>query len=475
MFSKLNSINTNRISFRLTVGYAVLCILTSFFVLFLNYFLFSQSIKSRDQDILYSKSKEYSSKYQADGLTNLKKYLDEEKLGDSDSQYLVRIGSIDSKTIFLHVPEKMKMLPVSNIEQKLRVVGFKNKISSLYLKEDSVDDPNEENEYEVASQPLLAGEYLQVARNTDDRDDLLVRYLRIILLISVIILIIGILGGYIFSKQALSPLRNLIQAIKLVRSGTLSARVPVRNTNDELDEISLLFNMMAEKIERLILNMQETLDSVAHDLRTPLTRLKSKAELVLLNPATEEDYRATLVNTIENTTEIVNFINTLMDISEAEAGVLKLNLAKVNSKNIILEVLDLYLIIAEEKNISIEFIDTDTFYFFADKIRYKQVLSNLIDNAIKYSVKNSHIKITTRLRNEFGEINIVDEGIGISEYDLPKIWDRLFRANESKSVKGLGLGLSLAQSICSAHGWDISVQSQFGIGSEFTVSMKTSN
>lgn len=474
MFLKSNKIFFKSLSFRLTFGYAILFVFSSILILFLNYYLFNQSIKERDHVILYSKAKEYSSIYSKGGIQELKSYLAEQKQSDSDSQFLIRIESANAETLFLHIPEKMQKLSANEVDKKISTLVFpKKNISKFYMKENSIDDPDEENEYEVASQTNFDGQRIQVARNTDERDDLLERYLQAILGVSFAVLLIGSSGGFIFSKQALAPLRNLIKAIRLVRSGELSARVPVRNSNDEVDEISILFNEMTEKIEKLISNMHETLDNVAHDLKTPLTRLKTKAELTLLAQSSKEDYKEALESAIDNTTEIVSLVNTIMDISEAEAGVLKLDLVEINSKNIILEIIDLYSMIAEEKNISIQLIQTADFNFYADKNRCKQVLSNLIDNAIKYSPKHSLIQIISRCVDGKNEICILDSGIGISEQDIPKIWNRLYRVHHNQSNKGLGLGLSLVRSICKAHGWVIQVQSQLGVGSEFKLSFRS--
>ena len=475
MFLKPNKLFLKSLSFRLTFGYAILFVFSSFLILFLNYYLFNKSIKDRDHEILFSKAKEYSSIYSKGGIQELKSYLAEQKQSDSDSQFLVRIESRNSETLFLHIPEKMQQLPVSEVDKKISKLVFLKNISKFYMKENSIEDPDEENEYEVAVHVNPEGERIQVARNTDSRDDLLERYLQTILSASFAVLLIGSIGGFVFSKQALAPLRDLIQAIKLVRSGQLNARVPVRNLNDEVDEIGVLFNKMAAKIEKLISNLHETLDNVAHDLKTPLTRLKSKAELALLGQSSKEDYKAALESAIENTTEIVSLVDTIMDISEAEAGVLKLNLVEINSKSIILEIIDLYSMIAEEKNISIQFIDTADFNFYADKDRCRQVLSNLIDNAIKYSPKHSHVQIVSQSVNGQNEISILDKGIGISEQNIPKIWSRLYRVRQNESSKGLGLGLSLVRSICKAHGWEIQIQSQLGVGSEFKLSFGASS
>ena len=461
------------ISFRLTFGYALLFILSSFLILFLNYYLFNQSIKDRDHEILISKAKEYSSIYEKGGIGELKKFLIEQKLSDSDSQYLVRIEAENNDSIFLHIPEKMQQLAISDVDKSMASLRFSKNILKFVLKEGSVSDPDELNEYEVSTQIISNGQRIQVARNTDERDDLLERYFGTILSVSFFILVIGSFGGFIFSNQALAPLRDLIQAIKLVRSGQFKTRVPVRSSDDELDEISILFNKMIEKVESLISNMSETLDNVAHDLKTPLTRLRSKAELALLSPSTVEEYQKALEYTVDNISEIVSLINSIMDISEAEVGVLKLDKVELDVNEIILEVIDLYSIVAEEKNILIKYGQATSVKVLADKNRFKQILANLLDNAIKYSPADSEIQILMRKRADLTEISIIDKGCGILSQDLPKIWDRLFRVRSDEGNKGLGLGLSMVHSISKAHGWKVEAQSQFGVGSEFKLSFRT--
>lgn len=461
------------ISFRLTFFYAILFVASCFFIFYLNYVLLDQSLKSRDHEVLIAKIREYASVYQKGGEFELKNYLAEQKKGDEESQFLVRIESATGKSLFLHIPEKMQNLSVREIEAQMQKSKTDTQILNFQMKDLESDDQSEVNDYETTSLPVAAGGRIQIARNTDDRDDLLERFRRIISLASILVLVIGAVGGLVLSNQALAPIRNLIQIMKRVRAGELNARVPIRNSNDELDEISQLFNKMTEKIERVVTNMQETLDQVAHEIKTPLTRLKSSAELVLLKPSTETEYKSALADTIENTTEIVGFINSMMDISEARAGVLKLNLVPLDSQQIISEIIDLYSMTAEEKNITIELSEMNQFQFLGDRNRSKQVFSNLLDNAIKYSKAGSVIQIVTQTCDQKNTIQIKDQGVGIAEEDLPRIWDRLFRGADSHSAKGLGLGLSLVQSICKAHGWKITAESQLGIGSQFTVTVST--
>lgn len=463
-----------KISFRITFGYVILFILSSSFILLLNYYLFRQSLQARDHDLLRAKIKEYATVYTQGGIEAIRKHLVNEKQSDNETQFLVSVLAQNGNLIFLHIPEKMQMLSNQEIQDNLIKVQNNSRVASFHMKEnENSEDPNEDNEYETVNFKTEDSHVLQVARSTDDREDLLERYNRIVIIAFGFVMVIGSLGGYFFSNQALAPLRNLIQTMKLINSGKLNARVSVRNSNDELDEISVLFNAMTAKIERVILNMQETLDQVAHDLKTPLTRIRTKAEFALLSYGSTEDYKVVLANTIENTTEIVNFVDSIMDISEAQAGILKLNRVEVFSTEIIQEVIDLFEYYAEEKEVKIEFIKIEQFTFTADRNRVKQVLVNLLDNAIKYSLKGGLVQIITKKSIQKYQIIFKDNGIGISEENKSKIWQRLFRIDNASSVKGLGLGLSLVESICKAHGWNICVKSELGVGSEFQIDLST--
>ncbi|MBC7467565.1 MAG: HAMP domain-containing histidine kinase [Bdellovibrio sp.] len=466
-----NSLFYKKISFRLTFIYAALFVLSSFFILFFSYFLLSESLVQRDHDVLHEKISNYASIYSNGGLTELENIIAEEKESDYESQFLVRIESDKGANIFIHVPEKMQDLPIDEIQKKLSNLKNSKSVAHFFMKDVDPKERDEVNKFEVINWPLANGYHLQVARNTDDRNDLLSRYLSVILLVLGLVLIVASIGGFIFSNRALAPLRHLIQTMKRIYSGELNARVETRSQQDELHEITHLFNKMTEKIEQLVMNMQHTLDQVAHELKTPLTRLQASAELALLSHSTEAEYKSALADTIENTTEIVSFINTIMDISEAEAGVLKLKPVEVSSHDIISESIDLYSLAADQKNISIFFDEQGVFQFQADRNRCKQVLFNLLDNAVKYSPAGSQIKVSTQVVDSKKQICIADQGIGISNEDLSRIWDRLFRAQNGKAEKGLGLGLSLVRSICKAHGWTIEARSQPGLGAQFILTV----
>ena len=326
------------------------------------------------------------------------------------------------------------------------------------------------NTYEVFSKPLSPDLILQVGRLPVNSNELTERFRAIFVQIIIPVFIIGFAGGLFLTFRTLRPIRYLVNTTRLIiDTGEISSRVPAGGNNDELSELSRLFNTMLGKIENLVKGMREGLDNVAHDLRTPITRIRGSAEMALRSEENPDTLKGTLADCIEESDRILAMLNTIMDISEAETGTMLLNLQNVKISTLIDEVTDLYSYVAEEKNILIRSALQDGLKLVADRNRVQQAIANLLDNAIKYTPAGGVIDIQTLQEYQNIIIRIKDTGIGINPQELPKIWDRLYRGDKSRSQRGLGLGLSLVKAIIQAHKGHVEVSSVSGQGSIFTV------
>jgi signal transduction histidine kinase len=272
------------------------------------------------------------------------------------------------------------------------------------------------------------------------------------------------------------PIRQLTQTVRrIIRTGQTDARVPVEGiAGDAIDELTVLFNAMLDKIEALVAAMRGALDNVSHDLRTPLTRLRGTAEMALAAPADPERYREALADCVEETDRVLVMLNTLMDISEAESGAMHLRREPVSLRAIVERALELYRDVADAKGVTLAAGALDDVVVTADRTRLEQVAANLIDNAVKYTPSGGHVEVDVAHTGKRATLRIRDSGPGIPSDELPRIFDRLFRGDRSRAERGLGLGLSLVKAIVQAHGGTVEVESEGGRGSTFTVSLPVS-
>jgi signal transduction histidine kinase len=284
--------------------------------------------------------------------------------------------------------------------------------------------------------------------------------------------VLGLFGGFLLTRRALRPVQQLAATARhVIASGDLALRVVEPGTRDELDELSHLFNGVLAHNQKLVKGMRDVLENVAHDIRTPLTRLRTGAEVALRDPADPQRTREALADTLEESDHVLAMLNTLMDISGAETGVIRLAREMVDISDLARAAVDLYQEVAEEKGLRVLTHLAVGTSATVDRIRLGQVIANLVDNAIKYTPAGGTVEITTEGTPPLVKLMVKDSGMGISAEDLPRIWQRFYRADRSRSQPGLGLGLSLVKAIVEAHGGQVEAQSTLGVGSTFTVTL----
>jgi len=268
-----------------------------------------------------------------------------------------------------------------------------------------------------------------------------------------IALVLGLGGGLLMSRNFLRRVDAITEASRTIMAGNMSGRMPVTGSNDELDRLALALNEMLEQIESLMGAMKEVSSNVAHDLKTPLTRIKARVEAALRS-GSEAEYRAALENTVDESDRLLDTFNALLSIARAEAGQARGGLVAVDVAELIADVADLYEPMAEEEGGTLTSSAGPGLQVFGDRQLLAQALTNLLDNALKYGARDGEkprITLTGALEDDKVVITVADHGEGIPAEDRGRVTERFVRLDESRTKPGNGLGLSLVSGVMKLH------------------------
>ena len=443
---------------RLSLWYAAVFIVSTVGLVSLTYALLATSLAQRDHDIINATLSEYASRYEAGGLPALQRAVEIEERTGQRERLFVRVLGPGADALFVTTPPGWTDFDVDALQNARNGLG-------------AAHAPDRAAVLEVASARLIDGTILQVGKSNETRRALLRQFRVIVGWVSALTMVVGVIGGLVLTRSTLTPIDNLIHVVRnIIRTGRTNERVPARSetaAGDTVDELIALFNTMLDRITGLIGAMGESLDNVSHDLRTPMARLRAVAERAL-ESGDPVQQREALADCLEESDRIVSMLNTLMDISEAETGVVNLVREPVHVDALLHEVVDLYEEVAEAKQIAVA-VDTVPLIVLGSRDRLRQAFANLLDNAIKYTGAHGEVTIRGFAEGADAVVTVTDTGAGIAPEHLPRIWDRLYRADASRSERGLGLGLSLVRAYVRIHGGTVSAASTPGHGSTFTI------
>ena len=458
MFSTWRERLRHTLGLRLALWYSGLFVASSLVLTALTYALLAASLRQYDRDAIGTALVQYAAAYERGGPAALAREIQRTRTA-APGPMLVRTLGARQDVTFLSIPEGWPPFDLSRLN-----------VPEGTLRTWSTIETGEGGEpLEVGSARLADGTIFQVGLSTERRAQLLERFRRVLLVNVLALMIVGLAGGALLTSAALQPVRRLAETVRaILRTGRTDARVPAPDTRDALGDLSVLVNAMLDRIDAVLLGMRGALDNVAHDLRTPMARLRGTAETALRaeDPAV---LREALADCLEESDRVIAMLNTLMDISEAETGTMALRRERTDLADLVRDAVDLYDEVAEARTVHVEVRTPGPLEVDVDRNRMRQVVANLLDNALKYTEPGGRVEIAAAAEGHEVVLTMADTGVGIPAAELPLVWDRLYRGDKSRSTRGLGLGLSLVRAIVQAHGGRVEVDSRPGVGSRFTV------
>ena len=452
------------LAFRLAIQYSLVFALVAGSLFAVLYWDLAGVLEARDRAAVERLAGQLGRAYDSGGAGALRVELNSNAAPDVRA-YFVRVIDSGNATVFASVPQDWIQTQVQKIPfPEGWGITATRQIQSIRIPDNALRD------YAIVTASLADGSLLQVGRSTDSRAVLLQPLRRAFAGVGAAAVALSVAVGTMLAWRSTRPLRLVSgTARRIVETGDLAARVPGASGSGELALLVRQFNTLLEKNSAHVRVLRETLDNLAHDLRTPLARLRGTAELALHENGDPGEARSALADCVNETDRLLHVIEALLDLSAAEGGALKLNRERIDLRTLAERAADLYKEVAEERSIAVGLELPVPVEVEADAVRLGQAVNNLLDNALKYTPEGGRVTISTGVDSGAAVLRVADNGPGVPPAEREAIFRRLYRGDASRSQRGLGLGLSLVKAIVEAHHGTVTVDDAPGGGARFTV------
>ena len=461
MFSKKSANFLRTTTFRLTLWYLGVFSLLSLAMFVVVYLFLASHLYDRTDNEIMNTAEEFETLYEQQGVRALQ------------AEFTREAASRGTERVFFElISPKGKVLATSDLSQwhgsetlPLEAdVTSGNKVSfrTLSLSE-------HRHKVRVVAISATDGNVIEIGTTLQGDEILLERFREIFGTALVIMLVCGGLVGWLLARKAMSGVKRVTETATRIGRHDFGQRVAFADEGEEIRALVHAFNDMLERTELLLNELQQITDNVAHDLRTPITRIRGIAETTLKGGEDLDEYREMAAAVIDGSDELIEMISTMLEIAKTDSGVTELAVAALDIREIVEQAADLFAPAAEDKRIDIHLAQPQhAVMVLGDRSRLQRVVANLLDNAIKYTPAGGTVSLSIDAEAAGVKVAITDSGMGIDANDIPKIFDRFYRGDQCRSTTGSGLGLSLVLAIIRGHGGDITVKSAEA-GSTFIV------
>jgi len=450
---------------RLTLWYGLAFTLAVGVLFAVFYWVFDSTLQAAIDDDLIEDIEEFQQILADEGMTGIELEIlrESKEVGEAEKAF-IQIISRDGRVIYATDMEHWAGLKT---DDSLLTQIFEREAPYLY----NLELDSREDEVRALYSQLSDNLVLHIGESVEKKDDLMELLLMIISGMFLIALPIALYLGWLMSRKATKGINAVSKIAREIEYRALDKRVSGEMWGSEIQTLADTFNAMLDRIRDLVLEMRELTDNVAHDLRSPLARIRVISEASLSQHDTPEEFRSAAADIIEECDRLMQMINATLDLAELEAGAASLHKTKFNLTELVIDAVELFHPLAEEKQIQLTLNKKPECYVVGDMQSLQRMLANLLDNAIKYTPKEGHIDVDIIPNHNFVKVVVADTGIGIPPEERQKVFERFYRCDENRLEKGCGLGLSFARAVAKAHGGEIDLNSEYGKGSAFSVSL----
>jgi heavy metal sensor kinase len=452
------------LAFRLTLWYAVIFTMSSFGAFLVFNLLITSGLRERTDKELLTEVSELSSHLAFGGLTAVELDIVHDAESSGVDRMFLRLLSPDGEALVSSNMSSWRNITISRPALQLLTSGTNHVFETL-------DIPNRKHKVRILYGIVGPDKILQMGKSLEDDERFMEAFRERFVVLMAVLMAVGALIGWFMARRALLGVEEVTQTAEDISAGDIERRVPLKSRGTEIDSLATTFNDMLDRIHGLIHGMREMTDNIAHDLRSPITRIRGVAEMALTSGESVDEYENMAANTIEECDRLLAMIETMLDISELEAGAGILAMAEVDMTRVVEEACELFQPPAEDKGIAVVIEVPAGALVYGDIQRLQRMVANLLDNAIKYTPPDGTVTVSADGDESMVFVEVKDTGIGISGEDFSDIFERFYRCDSSRSDAGVGLGLSLVMAIARSHGGDVAVTSSPGKGSTFTVSL----
>jgi signal transduction histidine kinase len=432
---------------RLTLRYALAYAVVMGLLLAALYWTSSRYVDSQLEAGLEQEMFSLTGKFESGGPQQLAQAVSKrEENGLEEGRYYLLIGRDGARI----AGNLLGWPPDSNIP-------YDGKVHSVWVEDDIIPGKRYQDDayWPAIARELPDGSRLLLARSVRQAEDLqeLTMYLMAFILAAAVLLALAM--GATLGRAILGRMDTISRAAGEIMAGDLSRRVPASGRNDEFDALADRLNSMLDRIQQLIKGIREVTDNVAHDLRSPLSRLRNRLEVTLLEGRSKDEYRDTIGKTIEDAESLIKTFNTMLDIAQLDSGNNRKQWSHVDLNTLASDLEELYRPVAEMKGQEFRLVTQEPAEITGSRDLLAQAIGNLLDNAIKYTPEGGSILLRVERLENTTEVMVCDSGTGIPESERQHVLERFVRLENSRHTQGNGLGLSLVKAVAHLHGAEL--------------------